>query len=58
MSLSLSLIGIMLLEKQLLINVTQSSNKSSKRSKGSHVSEATETWVESARYNVVIMLAY
>ena len=46
-------VGIMLLEKQLLVNVGNTPAKSAKRSKGAQaVSEATETWVEASRYSV------
>ena len=40
----------MLLEKQLVVNVSSSTGKSAKRSRGAQiVSEATETWVETSR---------
>ena len=50
-------VGIMLLEKQLLVNVGNTSARSAKRFKGAQeVSEATETWVEASRYSVWVSL--
>ena len=48
------LVGIMLLENQLLVSVQQSTGKPAKRTKGSaQISEATEIWVEVARYCII-----
>ena len=47
----------MLLEKQLVSNIDQVSVKSAKRPRGASakVSEATEIWVELARYSTLMI---